>query len=58
MKPPMAVLYRWRNGRLEFIERRESQMPRKLNGGWRLLAKDSDLTQPVPDHETGEQQHD
>lgn len=43
MTPLMAIVYRWRDQRLEFANRRESQLPLALKLGWTLLAKDSDV---------------
>ncbi len=54
MKPPVAIIYRWRktydgSSKLEFSERMETMVPIALKMGWFLLAKDSDVIDTVPE---------
>lgn len=59
MNPPMAIVYRWRNHRLEFDHRPETGIPSALRHGWTLFIKDSDvLTAEAKDAAYGEQQQD
>jgi hypothetical protein len=59
MKPPMAIVYRWRHNRLEFADRAETRLPLALRLGWTLLVKDSEvLTTAAKDAAYGEQQQD